>query len=87
MAENTRSNVAEEIADYIANSDSQIFGVRNTTTEAFEYAMELAKANGMESAYMATAIMVYHNSLVKQLSETIRNQYVRDEKPNPSNYN
>lgn len=78
MEENSQSNVVSEIADYISNSDCQMFGVRNDTNEAFDYAMSIARAEGVTEAVMCTAIMVYHNTLVKQLSEVIRNKYVRN---------
>lgn len=75
MAEDTQPdvevNVKQKVLDILENGMSGMFGVRANTDEAFEYAMSIAKAEGMEGAYMATALIVYHNSLLKQLMKVI----------------
>lgn len=43
------------------------FATKENTEEALNYALQLARAEGMPEAVMTTAIMVYHNTLVNQL--------------------
>jgi len=44
---------------------------RESPDDAFEYAQTLAKAEGMTPSVMATAIMVYHNTLIKAIEELL----------------
>ena len=67
MAEDTRSNVIQ----LLNNAECGMFSHRDSTDEAFEYAMSLARAEGMPTSVMATAIMVYHNTLVRKLKESV----------------
>lgn len=51
-----------------------MFGERATTTEAYEYAMNLLKAEGVAPVNAMTAIMVYHNSLLESLAKSADKQ-------------
>ena len=44
-----------------------LFATKQNTEEALNYALQLARAEGMPEVVMTTAILVYHNSLIKQL--------------------
>ncbi len=44
-----------------------LFATKQNTEEALNYALQLARAEGMPEAVMTTAIIVYHNSLINQL--------------------
>lgn len=72
MDENSPSDVKQEILALLDNHISEMFSSRDTTCEAYEYGMLLAKQEGMNKAYMATALIVYHNSLIKQLKKEIQ---------------
>ena len=68
MAEDLRGDVIKLLLE---NAECDMFSYRDTTDEAFEYAMSLARAEGMPTGVMATAIMVYHNTLVRKLKESV----------------
>ena len=44
-----------------------LFATKPNTEQALNYALQLARAEGMPEAVMTTAILVYHNSLINQL--------------------
>lgn len=67
MAEDSRSDVIK----LLENAECGMFSHRDSTDEAFEYAMSLARNDGMSTSIMATAIMVYHNTLVRTLKEKV----------------
>jgi pimeloyl-CoA synthetase len=61
----------ENIKEALAKSKNGMFSDRETPNEAFEYAQQLAAAEGMTPSVMATAIMVYHNTLLHALEELL----------------
>lgn len=46
-----------------------MFATMPNSQAAFEFAQSLAKAEGMPTTVMTTAIMVYHNSLIEHLKQ------------------
>ena len=67
MAEDSRSDVIK----LLENAECGLFSHRDSTDEAFEYAMSLARVEGVSHAVMTLAIMVYHNTLVRTLKEKV----------------
>lgn len=61
----------KNLKDVLNRSQNSVFADRETPNEAFEYAQHLAKAEGMTPSVMATAIMVYHNTLLRSLEELL----------------
>lgn len=61
----------EDVNKLLDNCATPMFSSRETTDEAFEYAMSLARASGMATAIMATAVAVYHNTLVGVIKEKV----------------
>ena len=53
----------------LKGSTTNLFATRDTIQDAMDYANELAKAEGFPELYMTTAIMIYHNTLVKVIIE------------------
>lgn len=59
------------LKDSLAGSKNGMFSDRENPNEAFEYAQQLAAAEGMTPSVMATAIMVYHNTLLHAIEELL----------------
>jgi hypothetical protein len=71
MDENSSSNVKQEVFKILDQADVGMFSSRDNTDDAFEYAMQIAQAQGMPKGLMATALMVYHNTLIKVIKEAV----------------
>lgn len=61
----------DDLKDTLSKSQNEMFADRESPNDAFEYAQTLAKAEGMTPSVMATAIMVYHNTLIKAIEELL----------------
>lgn len=61
----------DDLKETLSKSQNERFANRKSPNDAFEYAQTLAKAEGMTPSVMATAIMVYHNTLIKAIEELL----------------
>lgn len=61
----------DELKQDLMDAEAKLFGKRETLSEAIDFAVALAKAEGMPEGYMTTAIMVYHNTLLALIGKGI----------------
>jgi hypothetical protein len=61
----------DDLKVVLSKSQNAMFADRESPNDAFEYAQTLAKAEGMTPSVMATAIMVYHNTLIRSIEELL----------------
>lgn len=61
----------DKLKESLAASKNGMFADRESPNDAFEYAQTLAKAEGMTPSVMATAIMIYHNTLLQAIEELL----------------
>jgi hypothetical protein len=69
MSTKSDSEKLKGLIETMNKSQVGIFADRDTPQEAFEYAEALGRAEGITPSVMATAIYVYHNTLLKALLE------------------
>lgn len=61
----------QEYKDHLRGLKNGMFSIRKDCTEAFDYALGVAKAEGMTPAAMTTVLMVYQNTLLESLAKSI----------------
>lgn len=60
-----------KLKESLSASKNGMFADRENPNEAFNYAQQLGAAEGMTPSVMATAIMVYHNTLLHAIEELL----------------
>ena len=69
MSAKSDSEKLKGLIETMKKSQVGLFADRETPQEAIEYAEMIASGEGMPKSLMTTAIMVYHNTLLKALVE------------------
>tara|TARA_R100001163_G_C5047670_1_gene184820 strand:+ start:540 stop:818 length:279 start_codon:yes stop_codon:yes gene_type:complete len=73
------NTILNETITALKGSINNMFGDRDSLEEAMDYANKLARAEGFSEFLMSTAILVYHNSLIKAIIKAIEEDIEKEE--------